>query len=55
MRAQEKALSELRLASAELYEAAVQPDPLLLPAIVKGPVATPPIENYDSPAAYPNI
>lgn len=51
-RAQQKALAELKLESEELYQAAIQPDPSLIPLTVKGPVITPPIENYVVPAKY---
>uniref|UniRef100_A0A1A9WT43 Large ribosomal subunit protein mL40 n=1 Tax=Glossina brevipalpis TaxID=37001 RepID=A0A1A9WT43_9MUSC len=49
MLSQQKALDELRLESEELYQEAIQPDVSLLPIKVKGPVATPPIEDYNSP------
>ncbi|EDV42774.1 uncharacterized protein Dana_GF16858 [Drosophila ananassae] len=49
VQAQNKALAELRSESEELYQAAIEVDPQLLPVAVKGPVATPPIKNYDSP------
>ncbi|GAB0088271.1 mitochondrial ribosomal protein L40 [Sergentomyia squamirostris] len=49
MQAQSKALDELKLESEELYEAAIQPDPLLLPFKNRVLVSTPPIANYDSP------
>lgn len=52
MRSQEKALDELRAESEELYQAAIQPDELLLPITIKGPAYTPPIKNYDVPAEY---
>lgn len=47
--AQEKALSELRFVSEDLYQEAIQPDLNLVPFKAVGPVATPPIENYESP------
>jgi large subunit ribosomal protein L40 len=47
--AQNKALQELKLESEELYLEAIQVDINLLPFYVKGPVSTPPIENYESP------
>lgn len=47
--AQEKALQELRLESEELYQEAIQPDLTLIPYFSVGPVATPPIEKYESP------
>lgn len=49
VQAQFKALEELRMESEELYQEAIQPDISLLPFKAKGPVSTPPIENYDSP------
>lgn len=49
---QQRALNELRAESEELYQAAVQPDEILLPITVKGPTYTPPIKNYDVPAEY---
>lgn len=50
MYAQQKAIDELRFESEELYEAAVQVDPNLVPIKLTGPVVTPAIENYDPPA-----
>lgn len=56
LNAQEKALRELRLESEELYQAAIQLDSNLVPFHAEGPVATPPIQNYDSPdGEYTNI
>ncbi|PNF35846.1 hypothetical protein B7P43_G09401 [Cryptotermes secundus] len=49
MFAQQKALDELRQESEELYQAAIQINPTLLPFTVRGPVKTPPIKGYDSP------
>lgn len=49
VQSQFKALEELRSESEQLYQEAIQPDVSLLPYKAKGPVATPPIENYDSP------
>ncbi|XP_017083939.2 39S ribosomal protein L40, mitochondrial [Drosophila eugracilis] len=49
IQSQNKALEELRRESEELYQAAIEIDPQLLPVSVKGPVATPPIKNYASP------
>lgn len=49
---QEKALNELRIESEELYQSAIQLDEFLLPITMKGPVYTPPIKNYGSPAEY---
>lgn len=47
--AQAKALGELQLASDELYQRAIQPDPALLPFVAQGPVSTPPIKDYEQP------
>lgn len=47
--AQEKALQELRLESEDLYQEAIQQDISLVPYFAVGPVATPPITNYESP------
>lgn len=49
MQSQQKALDELRLESEALYQEAVQPDMSMMPFTIKGPVATPPIEDYVSP------
>lgn len=46
------ALTELRKESEELYQAAIQPDDSLLSNTLIGPVQTPPIKNYQSPAEY---
>ncbi|KAI5706682.1 hypothetical protein M8J75_010403 [Diaphorina citri] len=46
---QQRALDELRLESEELYQEAIQIDPTLLPFAAKGPLHTPPIENYECP------
>ena len=46
---QNKALEELRIESEELYLEAIQTAITLVPITIKGPVATPPIENYASP------
>ncbi|EFN83438.1 39S ribosomal protein L40, mitochondrial [Harpegnathos saltator] len=46
---QQKALDELRAESEELYQEAIQVDLAFLPYVVKGPLKTPPIENYNSP------
>lgn len=35
-----------------MYLAAIEPDVLLMPITIEGPVATPPIDNYMSPAEY---
>ncbi|KAK8722220.1 hypothetical protein OTU49_012331 [Cherax quadricarinatus] len=45
----ERALEELRLESEDLWFEAVQLDQTLLPFTAKGPVATPPIKDYESP------
>lgn len=47
--AQQEALKELRLESEELYEAAIQRDPELVPFLNQGPSHTPPIVNYQAP------
>lgn len=44
--AQKKALEELKLESEELYQAAIQPDPAMIPLTINGPVQTPPIKDY---------
>lgn len=49
---QKTALAQLRKESEELYQAAIQPDDNILPITIKGPVQTPPIKNYESPAEY---
>ncbi|EDV49530.1 39S ribosomal protein L40, mitochondrial [Drosophila erecta] len=49
VQAQNRALAELRRESEELYQAAIEIDPQLLPVAMKGPVATPPIKDYVSP------
>ncbi|XP_014293956.1 large ribosomal subunit protein mL40 [Halyomorpha halys] len=46
---QQLALDELRNESEELYQAAIQIDQTLIPFRSRGPVETPPIENFDSP------
>lgn len=51
-KSQRIALDELRKESESLYLAAIEPDVLLLPITLNGPVATPPIDNYVSPAEY---
>ncbi|KFM77867.1 39S ribosomal protein L40, mitochondrial, partial [Stegodyphus mimosarum] len=54
--AQERALDALKEASPELYEQAVQPDPMLIPFTMMGPVETPPIEGFDYPdGEYINV
>lgn len=49
LNSQQRALDELRKESEELYQAAIQLDNTLIPFKIKGPVETPPIENYPSP------
>ncbi|KPJ18278.1 39S ribosomal protein L40, mitochondrial [Papilio machaon] len=49
MGAQKRALDMLYEESEDLYNEAVMPDLKLIPYSIKGPVATPPIKNYDSP------
>lgn len=46
---QQKALSELKFESEELYQEAIQPDLYFRQFTATGPVNTPPIEKYDSP------
>uniref|UniRef100_A0A8D9A0P0 Large ribosomal subunit protein mL40 n=1 Tax=Cacopsylla melanoneura TaxID=428564 RepID=A0A8D9A0P0_9HEMI len=46
---QQNALDELRLESEELYQEAIQIDLTLLPFSAKGPLHTPPLQNYESP------
>ncbi|CAI4231192.1 unnamed protein product [Auanema sp. JU1783] len=48
IKAQEKALSELKAISPELYAKAIQPSENL-PFVFEGPSLTPPIPNYESP------
>ena len=56
IKAQQKALQELRLESEELYQAAMQQDYKLFPIKIDGPVATPPISQYDAPdGEYVNV
>lgn len=52
MKSHRIALDELRKESESLYLAAIEPDVLLMPITINGPVATPPIDNYASPAEY---
>lgn len=47
--AQTKALNELRAESEDLYQEAIQPDLSFIPFYAKAPVATPPMDKYDSP------
>ncbi|KAL4717911.1 hypothetical protein ACJJTC_001329 [Scirpophaga incertulas] len=49
MAAQRRALEKLYEESEELYDEAVMPDLSLIPFTINGPVATPPIKNYESP------
>ncbi|XP_063705624.1 large ribosomal subunit protein mL40 [Culicoides brevitarsis] len=44
-----KALQELRAVSEDLYQEAIQPDHTFIPFFTKMLVATPPIDNYESP------
>jgi large subunit ribosomal protein L40 len=46
---QNKALQELKLESEELYLEAIQADLNLVPFKTRGPVASPPLDNYESP------
>nr|CAD7397220.1 unnamed protein product [Timema poppensis] len=46
---QQRALDELREESEDLYQAAIQIDPKLIPFKACGPVRTPPIKDYESP------
>ncbi|XP_078581830.1 large ribosomal subunit protein mL40-like [Branchiostoma floridae x Branchiostoma japonicum] len=46
---QQRALQELRAESEELFQQAVQVDPLLIPYQSVGPTETPPITAYDPP------
>ncbi|KAL5020074.1 hypothetical protein ScPMuIL_002966 [Solemya velum] len=47
--AQDRALQALREESEELYQQAIEIDESLINFSCKGPVRTPPIENFDSP------
>ena len=49
---QQNALDELKKENVSLYEAAIQFDPELIPMSFKGPVTTPPIENYIQDGEY---
>ena len=49
IREQDKALSVLKRVAPHLYDAAVQPDASYLPFVARGPVLTPPIDNYAPP------
>ncbi|XP_078661246.1 large ribosomal subunit protein mL40-like [Branchiostoma floridae x Branchiostoma belcheri] len=46
---QQRALEELRAESEELFQQAVQVDPLLIPYQRLGPTETPPLPTYDPP------
>ncbi|CAG4954299.1 unnamed protein product [Parnassius apollo] len=49
MAAQRRALDMLYEESEDLYNEAIVPDLQFIPYTISGPVATPPIKNYDSP------
>ncbi|KAL0869010.1 hypothetical protein ABMA27_007331 [Loxostege sticticalis] len=49
MAAQRRALDKLYEESEDLYYEAIMPDLSLIPYTIKGPVATPPIKDYESP------
>ena len=49
---QQNALDELKKENLSLYEAAIKFDPELIPMTFKGPVSTPPIENYIQDGEY---
>ncbi|CAJ0597912.1 unnamed protein product [Cylicocyclus nassatus] len=49
LKAQRKALLELKKLDPELYEKAVAPASTSLPLVIQGPGLTPPIEDYQSP------
>ncbi|EPB74506.1 hypothetical protein ANCCEY_06406 [Ancylostoma ceylanicum] len=49
LKAQQKALRELKLIDEELYQKAVSPTGPWLPVVVHGPGLTPPITDYQSP------
>ncbi|XP_021500854.1 large ribosomal subunit protein mL40 [Meriones unguiculatus] len=49
LEAQQEALEELKLESAELYAEAIKRDPSLFPFEKEGPHYTPPISNYQAP------
>ncbi|XP_011637847.1 39S ribosomal protein L40, mitochondrial [Pogonomyrmex barbatus] len=56
LHSQQRALDELRAESEELYQQAIQIDFDFIPYTTKGPLKTPPIENYDCPdGEYTNI
>ncbi|KAL6267594.1 hypothetical protein P5V15_000668 [Pogonomyrmex californicus] len=56
LHSQQRALDELRAESEELYQQAIQIDFDFIPYTTKGPLKTPPIENYDCPdGEYINI
>lgn len=49
LEAQREALEELKLESEELYKAALEPDPSLVPFTYEGPTYTPPKGTYEAP------
>ncbi|XP_077416368.1 large ribosomal subunit protein mL40 [Vanacampus margaritifer] len=49
LEAQKEALDELKAESEELYQAALEPDPLLVPFSHQGPAYMPPNTNYEAP------
>ncbi|XP_018330307.1 39S ribosomal protein L40, mitochondrial-like isoform X2 [Agrilus planipennis] len=49
MYSQQKALNELKNESEDLYQEAIQVEPMLLPIKLQGPSETPPIADYDAP------
>ncbi|XP_019744270.1 large ribosomal subunit protein mL40 [Hippocampus comes] len=49
LEAQREAMDELKTESEELYQAALQPDPLMFPFSREGPAYTPPKANYEAP------
>ncbi|CAG9136609.1 unnamed protein product [Plutella xylostella] len=49
MAAQKRALDQLYEVSEDLYNEAIMPDLQFIPFTARGPVATPPIKNYESP------
>lgn len=49
LEAQQEALEELKLESAELHAEAIKRDPSLFPFEKEGPYYTPPISNYQAP------
>lgn len=56
LEAQREALEELKLESEELYKAALEPDPCLIPFTYEGPTYTPPNKTHEAPdGKYNNI